>query len=181
MKIYLETERLILREITPDDKYGMFELDSDPQVHTYLGNHPISKLSDAESMIQEIRKQYIERGIGRLAVIEKGTNSFVGWSGLKLVKEVTNMHIDFYDIGYRFIKNYWGKGYATESVIASLKYGFEELKLATIYGMADVRNIASRNVLKKCGLSCKSKFILDGDEHDWLKITREEWQNKYQL
>jgi [ribosomal protein S5]-alanine N-acetyltransferase len=42
MKIFAETERLILREILPMDVDGLFELDSDPEVHRYSGNNPIT-------------------------------------------------------------------------------------------------------------------------------------------
>src|SRR3954462_3045386 len=104
MKIFAETERLILRELLPTDAEGMFELDSDADVHKYVGKKPVKTIDECRDVIEFIRAQYVSNGIGRWAVIEKSTNNFVGWSGLKLMKEKVNGHIDFYDIGYRLVK-----------------------------------------------------------------------------
>lgn len=78
MKIFAETERLILREILPTDIDGMLALDSDPEVHKYLGNKPISSRNQAAAIIEFIRQQYVDNGIGRWAIIDKKTNDFVG-------------------------------------------------------------------------------------------------------
>lgn len=172
MKIFAETERLILRELMPCDDAGMFELDSDPEVHLYLGNKPVTSIEQSREAIAFIRSQYIENGIGRWAVIEKATGNFMGWSGLKLITTEINGHTMFHDIGYRLIKKYWGKGYATESAIAALNYGFNELNLTEIYGMADVDNKGSNNILKKIGLSFIEVFDYDGIMHNWYKVER---------
>jgi ribosomal-protein-alanine N-acetyltransferase len=78
MKVFIETERLILRELVPIDAEGMFELDSDPLVHTYLGESPITTIEQAKANIALIRKQYVDNGIGRWALIEKQTGNFMG-------------------------------------------------------------------------------------------------------
>ena len=88
MKIYIETERLILREIRDEDVQGMYELDADPMVHKYLGNRPISTIDEAKNVIKYIQKQYEENGIGRWAIIDKKTKDFIGWSGLKYETEL---------------------------------------------------------------------------------------------
>jgi len=172
MRIFVETERILLRELLPSDEIGMFELDSDSEVQRYLGNNPIKQVEEARRTIAFIRQQYLENGIGRWAVIEKETNNFVGWAGLKFERETTNNHINYYDLGYRFIKRYWGKGYATECASASLNFGFEQLKLKDIYAMADVSNIASRKVLEKVGLTFIETFDLDGIPHNWFRISK---------
>jgi RimJ/RimL family protein N-acetyltransferase len=172
MKIFAETERLILREFIPTDAHGMFELDSDPEVHRYLGNNPITTLQQSEQVIAMIRQQYVDLGIGRWAVIEKESGNFTGWCGLKLVTTSTNKHSNFYDIGYRFIKTYWGKGYATESALAALNYGLNQMQLQQIYGMADVDNVGSNQVLRKIGLQYMEQFMLDGVKHNWYKYSK---------
>lgn len=176
MNVFAETDRLILRELLPSDKEGMFELDTDPEVHRYLGNHPVSQMEQIEEAIAFIRQQYVDNGIGRWALVEKSTGNFMGWGGLKLMKELTNGHINYYDLGYRLIKKYWGKGFATEASGVSLDYGFEKLKQDKIYAMADVRNSASRHTLEKSGLHFIEQFNYKGEEHDWFEITKEEWR-----
>jgi ribosomal-protein-alanine N-acetyltransferase len=178
MEIFAETKRLILREILPSDEEKLFELDSDPEVHTYLGNTPVTNIEQIREVIKFIRQQYIDNGIGRWAIIEKNTNQFIGWAGLKLVKELTNNHNNFYDVGYRFIKKYWGQGFASESAKASLDYGFSKLTPDSIYAMADVNNLASKKVLEKSGLTCIETFDLKGIPHHWFKISKDEWLKK---
>ncbi|WP_316803987.1 GNAT family N-acetyltransferase [Pedobacter nototheniae] len=172
MKIYAETERLLLRALQPEDAEGIFELDSDPEVHQYLGKKTIKTVEEGMQNIDYIRKQYIENGIGRWAVIEKETKQFIGWSGLKLITELTNNHINYYDLGYRLMKKYWGKGYATESAEASINYAFNKLNINEVYAIADINNQASINVLEKVGLQRINTFDYEGEPHYWLKIEK---------
>ncbi len=172
----LETERLILREIIPDDENAFFEMDSDPEVHRFLGNHPVKSKQQIRDVITFIRKQYLENGIGRWAVIQKETNTFVGWCGLKYFTETINKHIHIYDLGYRFAQKYWGKGYATEAAKACIEHGFNKMDLKEIYAMTDSRNLNSNKVLKKLGFNFIEKFDYDGDESDWFKLNRVDWE-----
>lgn len=170
MKFFAETDRLILRELLPEDAIAMFELDSDEEVHRYLGGNPVSSINQSIADIEFIRKQYVDNGIGRWAVIEKSTNTFIGWAGLKLIINEVNNHINYHDVGYRFIKKFWGKGYATESTMAAIHYGFEQMNLREIIGIADVDNKGSINVLEKCGLKKQETFYYNGKLHYWMKI-----------
>ncbi len=172
MKVFAETPRLILREILPKDEDGMFALDSNPEVHRYLGNKPSTSKAEMINIINFVRQQYIDNGIGRWAVIEKDTNVFIGWAGLKLVKDTINHHTHFYDLGYRLIQDYWGKGYATEAAKASLTYGFDVMKLSKIYAMADCNNKGSNGVLQKSGLSYIETFDYEGLPHNWYSIEK---------
>lgn len=178
MKFYLETERLILRDLLESDAEGIFTLDSDPIVHQYLGNNPIKTMKQAEDSINFIKQQYEELGIGRFAAIEKSSGEFIGWSGLKLntgEKEVLNDRQDFIDIGYRFIPKYWGLGYATESSIATLQYGFETMNYNTICGAADVENIGSNKVLQKIGLQFVNEFLYEETRCNWYELKKENY------
>lgn len=172
MKIFAETERLILREIDYDDEQGMFELDSDPEVHRYVGNNPVQSMEQIQMVIGFIRQQYVDNGIGRWAVIEKQSNQFIGWSGLKLITDPVNGQSNFHELGYRFIKKYWGKGYATEAAKASVDYGFNTLKLNQIFAMTDVNNTVSKKVLQKTGFSFINSFNFNGEPTDWFKILK---------
>jgi ribosomal-protein-alanine N-acetyltransferase len=175
MQIFKTTERLILRELMQEDAAGMFELDADPQVHRYVGNKPIKTMDQASGAIEHIRRQYMENGIGRWAIEEKATGNFLGWGGLKLMRESMNGHINHYDLGYRFIQKYWGLGYATETAVATVDYGFEQMNLAEIFAIAHIENAGSDNVLRKAGLKHLGEFEDDHVPHKWYRILKEEW------
>src|SRR5688572_22851664 len=129
MRIFAKTERLILREILPSDEQGLFEMDSDPEVHRYLGNNPVKDITQIREVIAHVRGQYEKYGIGRWAAIERSSGNFIGWAGLKFITEPENGHVHFHDVGYRLARKYWGKGYATESAKAALVYAFNTMKL----------------------------------------------------
>jgi ribosomal-protein-alanine N-acetyltransferase len=172
MKIFIETERLLLRELLPSDDKGMFELDSDPEVHKYLGNKPQLAIEESRKVIEFIRKQYADNGIGRWAMVQKETGEFIGWAGLKYMTVLTNGHINYYDLGYRLMRRHWEKGYATEAAKASLEYGLNELKQHKLYAMADINNAASRHVLKKIGFKQLAVFEYEGSLHHWFEIEK---------
>jgi ribosomal-protein-alanine N-acetyltransferase len=127
MEIFIETPRLILRELVATDDEGMFELNSNAEVLKYLYTEPQTKIEQSRDVISFIRKQYEENGIGRWAVIEKQSGDFIGWAGLKLVTQTINSRTNYYDNS-----SLLGKGYATETCEASVDYGFNVLKLDLI-------------------------------------------------
>lgn len=176
MTIHLETERLIMRDLMEEDAPGMFEMDSDAEVHAFLGNKPIATFEEAENIIRSIQKQYVENGIGRWAVVEKDSGEFVGWSGFRFITDVVNDRTGYYDLGYRILKKHWGKGYASETAMASLNFGFSELGFDEIVGIADVAHSASNVILKKVGLIKKNEFLYDGTLHNFYSLKREEWE-----
>tara|TARA_R110000851_G_scaffold207537_3_gene359855 strand:+ start:5381 stop:5932 length:552 start_codon:yes stop_codon:yes gene_type:complete len=175
MKIHLETERLFMRDLMDEDVNGLFAMDSDPEVHKYLGNKPIVTLAEAQKYIDFIKQQYLDYGIGRWAVVEMESNNFVGWSGFKFVTDVVNGKTQYYDLGYRFLRKYWGKGYASETAIASLEHGFKELNLEEIVGIADVAHKASNTILQKVGLLKRNEFSYDGTFHNFYSLSKKEW------
>ena len=166
MKIHVETDRLIMRDLETTDLEGMFLLDSDPDVHHFLGKKPITSKEQAMEAIEYVRGQYEKNGIGRWAVVDKKTNDFIGWSGLKY--EVGLREFDYYDLGYRLRKEYWGKGIATETAIESLKYGFNTMGLEEIGGAAAIEHIASNTILQKVGLRFVELFDFEGEPHNCI-------------
>jgi ribosomal-protein-alanine N-acetyltransferase len=182
MKIFAQTPRLLFREIIHDDADAFFEMDSDPEVHKYLGNEPVVDKEKIHEVINFIQQQYTENGIGRWAIIEKSTNAFVGWGGLKLVKVLTNNHIDYYDMGYRINRKYWLNGIASESAVASLAYGFEVLQLKEIFASAHVENAGSNKILLKCGMKFLETFYYDESILcNWYTIQKDDWMKKISI
>lgn len=169
MKTSFETARLLFRELLPSDDVAMFDLDANPEVCKYLGVKPVTDISQTRDIIEVIRQQYIDNGIGRWAVILKETNEFIGWAGLKYIKRLNGRDHN-YDLGYRFIQRHWGKGYGTETAKAFVEFGFKEMKLEKISAYIDVNNIASQKILEKCGLQFTNTFMDEGDLCGWYEI-----------
>ncbi|BCY29100.1 GNAT family N-acetyltransferase [Flavobacterium okayamense] len=161
MNLKLETERLILRPLELSDVDDMFAMDSNPNVHIYLGNNPLKTKEESLGYLKNIQNQYKENGIGRFAMIKKESNEFIGWCGLKFITEEENNHSHFYEIGYRLKEEFWGKGYAYEAAKAWYEYAFNKLKVDTLYASAHIDNKGSRRILEKIGLQFKNEYIWD--------------------
>jgi ribosomal-protein-alanine N-acetyltransferase len=157
MNIIIETERLLLRAFTPEDAPLIYELNRDPDVTKYTMD-PVKELAQATEILEKtILPQYALYNHGRWAVHTKSDLAFIGWCGLKARPERNEI-----DLGYRFLKSGWGKGYATEAAFACLKYGFEKLGLPRIVGRAMPDNFASLKVLEKIGMKYIGEDIVDG-------------------
>jgi len=178
MKIIIETERLILRELEYTDENDLFEMDADPEVHLFIENNPVKSIDEITKVIEMLKKQYKENGIARWAVVDKLTNECIGWSGLKYYKQPLNNHSNFYELGYRFKKKHWGKGFATESSNAILDYGFINLNTDTIFAITDPENVNSKKVLSKLGFNFKETFNYEGTPTDWFELKKTTWENK---
>lgn len=146
MKQILETNRLFLRELNVDDAENFYYLNLNPNVIKYTGNSAFKNIKEAKEFLENYQ-DYKLNGYGRWAVINKETNEFIGWCGLKF-GEMENET----DIGFRFFEKEWNKGFATESAKACITYGFEKLNLKRIIGRAMKENIGSIKVLEKIGL-----------------------------
>ena len=172
MKLPIITERLILRKITTEDADDFFQLDSNPDVMKYVGMKPLTKKEETLKMIENLINQYEKNGTARLAVIEKSSNRLIGWCGIKLLTEEVNGFKNIYELGYRFLPEFWGKGYATESALASLDLGFNQLNADKIYAYADVENQSSNHVLTKLGFENKGAFVDKGDNCYWYELEK---------
>ena len=162
----------MLRKLTKDDLENIFQLDSNPEVMKYVGVPPITEKEESAKMIENILDQYKNNGTGRLAVIEKETNQFIGWSGIKLLTDEVNGFKNIYELGYRFLPEFWGKGYATESALASLDLGFKQLNVDKIYAYADLGNGSSNHILTKLGFENKGTFLDKGDLCNWYELEK---------
>lgn len=163
----LETERLYLREITPDDAQSAFDLNIDPDVIKYTGDDAFESVEEARHFLEQY-DHFRKYGFGRWGVIDKTTHEFLGWCGLKYTPE-----LDEFDIGFRFFKKHWNKGYASEAAKACLALGFEKFKMQTIVGRVMKENKASRRVLEKIGLKYSEDRSCGGEEGLLYKIEKQ--------
>jgi RimJ/RimL family protein N-acetyltransferase len=89
------------------------------------------------------------------------------------------------NIGFCLNREYWGKGYATETAMGLLNYGFAELQLQRVEANCDPENSASRRLLEKIGMTyeglLREKVLIHGEHRDYLvySILKNEWKNNY--
>src|SRR5665647_1564006 len=134
----LTTQRLILKPGVLSDAPHLLDLNSDPEVVRYTGNARMLNLMDAEAVIKEKQIPDFEQyKMSRFSVFSK-EGTYLGWCGLKYFPQTKEV-----DLGYRFKKSFWGKGFATEASRACLEYGFEKLQLPLIIAKAMPDNIGS--------------------------------------
>jgi [ribosomal protein S5]-alanine N-acetyltransferase len=145
-KIILTTPRFDLREMTVDDAEVAYALNSDLDVVRYTGDVPFADVAAARAFLANYTGY--NNGYGRWAVIDRATNEYMGWCGLKYRTDTAEV-----DLGYRFAKRFWGRGIATETSLACLKYAFETLELPQVIGEAALENPASIRVLQKVGMT----------------------------
>jgi [ribosomal protein S5]-alanine N-acetyltransferase len=150
----MQTDQLVLRRFTADDAEAYWPLVADPKILRYTGESPFESVEQVRQMLLERPlRDYAVHGFGRMACIEKESGRLVGFSGLKYLDNLQEV-----DIGYRFLPDCWGKGYATESARAIMRHGVREHGLQRIIGLVDPANLASARVLQKLGL-CHEKRI----------------------
>jgi RimJ/RimL family protein N-acetyltransferase len=168
-----ETDRLILRLQTYEDAQSLVEMNSDPEVVRFTGDSSLSNVAEARALLEEkVFPQWKTYQMGRFTVTLKD-GTYLGWCGLKYHPET-----DEVDLGYRFMKKYWGKGYATESSRASLDYGFHTLKLERIIAKAMPDNKDSLKVMQKLGMTFRGYHHDPTDPHPFIlyDLKRNEWK-----
>lgn len=159
MKTVTETSRLYLRELTPDDAQSFYALNADPEVIRYTGDAAFDSVMAAKDFLTSYVAVYAQYKRGRWAVIRKSNGEFLGWCGLKYHPEE-----NITDLGFRFFRQFWNHGYATESAAACLHYGFNKLGLTEIHGHAMTANAASVRVLEKLGFTFVRNITFSGSD-----------------
>lgn len=170
MYCYIETPRLILRDLLLTDIDGLYALESDTDVLRHFGKQPVQSTEECRQAILAMRTHYATNGIGRLAVIDKSSNSFIGLCGLKLMTTAINGRSDYYDLGYRLIKREWGKGYATEAALAMVQYARDKQFSKDICAFAAAENLASQKVLDKLGMHRTDTFFYEDRQQYWYEF-----------
>ncbi len=146
-KMVLETPRLVLRELDPDDLDFVAAMLADPEVMRYWPR-PYSR-EEAEDWVRRQRERYARDGYGYWLAVERATGRPVGQAGL-LAVEVDG--IEEVALGYMIHRPFWRRGYATEAAAACLHVGFVELGLERVVADVDPDNAASVRVLEKVGM-----------------------------
>jgi len=144
MPVVLSTPRLRLRPHRHADAPFMVALNADPQVVVYTGDGPLD-LDGARRVIDYLHHRQHPFGVARLVVERHGEP--IGWCGLRRLEDG-----ELPDLGYRFFRKDWGRGYATEAAMAVLDHGFSRADIHTVRAEADARNTASWKVMERLGM-----------------------------
>ena len=150
--VQLETKRLILRQWKKDDFKAFEKLNADPIVMEYFPS--ILSAKESNALAQKMQDLIEHNGWGFWAVEEKFSGAFIGCLGLH---EPTD-DLPFtpcVEIGWRLLKEYWGKGYATEAGKEVVGFAFEVLKLDEIVSFTATINHRSESVMKRLGMKKK--------------------------
>lgn len=144
----LDTKRLTLRQFSVDDAPFIYELFNDPDWIRFIGDRNIHTVDDARAFIEtRLQPAYAEFGFGFYLTEIKETGEPVGMCGL-----VKRDFLDDVDIGYAFLPQARGKGFAFEAAEAVMRYGMDELGIPRIVAITDAENGRSTHLLNKLGL-----------------------------
>ncbi len=146
----LRTERLWLRPWRRADRDAFAAMNSDPQVMEFFPSLMTREESDAS--VDRAEAHFAEHGYGIWVAEVPGEAAFIGFIGLW--RPTIEAHFTpCVEIGWRLAAGFWGRGYATEGALASLKFGFESLGLEEIVSITSPLNLRSRRVMEKIGMT----------------------------
>lgn len=145
----LTTERLILRQLTPDDAEGMMAIFGDPEMLRFLNQPPTDTPQKARDLIAWLAGNYERKEGIDWGITLRGDDRLIGMCGAYDWDRFSR-HID---IGYHIIPAQWRKGYATEAARALIGWCFDQLDVHRIQADCTDGNLASEGVLLKCGFT----------------------------
>jgi RimJ/RimL family protein N-acetyltransferase len=152
----LETERLNMRELAFDDAPFILTLLNDPSFLRYINDKNVRNLEDARQyMLNGPMNSYARNGFGLYLVALKESQTPIGLCGLLKREELPDA-----DIGFAFLPEFWGKGFAQEAAVAVMKDARERLGLTRLLAIVMPDNHASIKLLEKLGM----KFERDKDD-----------------
>ena len=143
----ITTSRLTLRPFSLTDDIRLHTIMNEPNIMQYFPRTDPPNIERVQALIELQLMQYETYNLGWWAVVPDGGTDLIGWNGLQYLPET-----DEVEVGYLLSKQFWGRGYATEGARVSLEFGFEKLVQKQIVGLTHPENMASQNVLKKCGM-----------------------------
>jgi RimJ/RimL family protein N-acetyltransferase len=145
----IETDRLALRPVVDADRDAIADLNARPEVGAWLGG--VRSRADSDAFVDRVMAHEAEHGFGFWAAERKADGRLIGMAGVWWVPSEMNMP-GAAEIGWRFLPEVWGQGYATEAARASLAHGFNILKPPEIIAFTARTNLASQAVMRRLGM-----------------------------
>ncbi len=164
MDSIIETERLILREFTFDDTKFILDLLNSPGWLEFIGDRNVKTENDAKEYLQNgPMKSYSENGFGLSMVELKSTKIPIGMCGI-----LRRDSLEHPDIGFAFLPEFTGKGYAFEIANATIAFAKNKLKIKTIHAITLPRNKTSIKLLTKIGMKFVKPIFLPNDKDELM-------------
>ena len=150
----LETQRLMLREMTQADYPALAEILQDREA-MFAYEHAFSD-EETQTWLDRMRERYAKDGFGLWAVVCKETGEMIGQCGLTWQNYEGERVLE---IGYLFQRKHWKKGYAIEAARACKHYAFETLHVNEVFSIIRDNNAGSMNVAIRNGMTIRGRFI----------------------
>jgi RimJ/RimL family protein N-acetyltransferase len=168
--IVLETERLVLRYLTPGDVDSIFAVIGDPETMKFYPEKFTRE--DAVRWVTRNQERYRNDGHGLFAVTLKSTGEVIGNCGL-VRQDVEGESL--MEVGYHFRRDHWGHGYATEAARGCMAYAFGHLTAEKVISLILAENLPSRRVAERNGMTVERQVTFHGLPHLMYSVTREEY------
>jgi RimJ/RimL family protein N-acetyltransferase len=152
----LETKRLILRRLVPEDLDQLFALYSDSEIRRYFPEGTLTYEETKEELEWFLNGHPEHPELGLWATIHKPTNQFIGRCGL--LPWTIDGHEEV-EVAYLLDKSFWRQGLGTEVAQAIAQYGFEQLHLSRLICLINHENQASRKVAQNIGMSLEKDGV----------------------
>lgn len=168
----LLTDRLLLRPFCEADFIDLAVLFADPEVMRYVGNGQPRSPEQAAQHLQWMIEHQATHGFSLWAVIRRIDDRLIGQCGLWHLDRSNEI-----ELGYKFARDCWGQGYATEASRAVITYGFETLELPELCGITHPDNFASQRILQKLGMTYEKTDRFYGQLCRYYRLSRDQWKD----
>jgi RimJ/RimL family protein N-acetyltransferase len=168
MKI-LETRRLILRRLVPDDLDRLFALYSDRDVRRHFPEGILTSEETKEELEWFLHGHPDHPQLGLWATIRKETDRFIGRCGSIPWTIDDGLEIE---VAYLLDKQYWKQGLGGEAAQALVRYGFEQLQLTRLIALIDPAHQASIRTAERAGLRFEREIELEGVRSSLYAISK---------
>ncbi len=155
MKIILETKRLILRRLLPDDLDDLFELYRDPEIRRYFPEGTLTYEETRDELDWFLDGHPDHPELGLWATVYKETGRFIGRCGLLPWTIGQRQEVE---VAYLLAREYWGRGLGTEAAQGVVRYAVEQLHLSRLICLVTPGNQASANVARNIGMTLEGEM-----------------------
>ncbi len=150
-----DSERLSFALMGPEDALLLFELDQDIEVMRYINGGKMSTMDDIHQVFIPRMAKYSDtsKGWGLWKVLTKENQEFLGWVLVRPMDFFNeNTQWDNIELGWRFKRMFWGKGYATEAAQQISEALIQQTDIKKLSAIAVPENESSINIMKKLGM-----------------------------